>query len=287
MKNVKKINKLNEIIDQYDAFLIDAWGVLHDGGKVFPQAYACLKQLKAHRKTVVILSNAARRRADFDKELLATGIDQSVFDFSLSSGELLWQNFKASRYAQYESLGKRCYYLGPKRSQGILEGLDLSLVNSFEQADFIINAGAEGNLPDASSYQDLLQKAVDKNLPMICANPDLIAIRKGVRGISAGAIAKLYQQLGGEVEYIGKPHKQIYQECLARLGEISDHKVLMIGDGLQTDILGANDQRIDALFITSGIYSGQFSEASGNDTLAELFSSEGALPDYMIEALVY
>ncbi len=287
MKNVKRINKLNEIIDQYDVFLIDAWGVLHDGGKVFPQAYDCLKQLKAHSKTVVILSNAARRTADFDKELLATGIDQSVFDFSLSSGELLWQNFKAGRYAQYESIDKQCYYLGPKRSQGILEGLDLSLVNSLEQADFIINAGAEGNLPDASSYQDLLQNAADKNLSMICANPDLIAIRKGVRGISAGAIAKLYQQLGGEVEYIGKPHKQIYQDCLARLEEIPDYKVLMIGDGLQTDILGANDQWIDALFITSGIYREQFAEASRNDTLAELFSSEGALPDYLIEALVY
>ena len=122
---------------------------------------------------------------------------------------------------------------------------------------------------------------------MICANPDLIAIRKGVRGISAGAIAKLYQQLGGAVEYIGKPHKQIYQDCLARLGGTPDHKILMIGDGLQTDILGANDQWIDALFISSGIYSEQFAEASRSDKLSELFSSEGALPDYMIEALVY
>jgi len=280
----KNIKKLSDISDHYDAFLIDAWGVLHDGGKVFPYAYECLKQLKAHGKTVVILSNAARRTTDFDKELLATGIDESVFDFSLSSGELLWQNFKAGHH---ESLGSRCYYLGPKRSQGILEGLNLSLVNSLEQADFIINAGAEGNLPDASSYLDLLKIAADKKLPMICANPDLIAIRKGVRGISAGAIAKLYRLLGGEVEYIGKPHKQIYQDCLARLGEAPDHKVLMIGDGLQTDILGANNQWIDALFITNGIYSEQFAEASCKDKLAELFSSEGALPDYMIEALVY
>ncbi|MCF6189609.1 MAG: TIGR01459 family HAD-type hydrolase [Cocleimonas sp.] len=284
MSNVSNINKLSEISDQYDAFLIDAWGVLHDGGKVFPHAYDCLKQLKAQGKIVVILSNAARRTTDFDKELLATGIDQSVFDFSLSSGELLWQNFKSGRY---EGLGSRCYYLGPKRSQGILEGLDLSLVNTLEQADFIINAGAEGNTSDASSYQKLLQNAVDRNLPMVCANPDLIAIRKGVRGISAGAIAKLYQQLGGKVEYIGKPHKQIYQDCLAKLAGIPDHKVLMIGDGLQTDILGANDQWIDALFITSGIYNQQFAEASRNDKLAELFFSEGALPDYMIEALVY
>ena len=168
-----------------------------------------------------------------------------------------------------------------------MEGLDLSLVSSLEQADLIINAGAEGNLPDASSYQDFLQNAADKSLPMICANPDLIAIRKGVRGISAGAIAKLYQQLGGEVEYIGKPHKQIYQEALAKLEEIPEDKFLMIGDGLQTDILGANDQWIDALFITSGIYSEQFAEARRNDKWAELFSSEGALPDYMIEALVY
>ncbi len=284
MSNFRKINNLSEISHQYDAFLIDAWGVLHDGGKVFSQAYDCLKQLKNQGKTVVILSNAARRTADFDKELLATGINESVFDFSVSSGELLWQNFKSG---QYENLGNRCYYLGPKRSQGILKGLDLSLVNSLEQSDFIINAGAEGNLLDASSYQELLQNAADKNLPMICANPDLIAIRKGVRGISAGAIAKLYEQLGGEVEHIGKPHKQIYQEALAKLQEIPEQKFLMIGDGLQTDILGANDQWIDALFISSGIYSEQFAEASYNDKLAELFFSEGALPDYVIETLIY
>ena len=210
----KKLERLSQLSNQYDAFLIDAWGVLHDGASVFPHAFECLKSLKKQSKRVVIISNAARRSNEFDLELAASGIDSSIFDFSLSSGELFWQNAKSGKYT---ALGKRCYYFGPERSKGILEDLELDLVDSLEAADFIVNAGAEGNLPDVSSFLPLLKEAANKKLPMICANPDLVAIRKGVRGISAGAIAQRYQRMGGEVEYIGKPHAQIYKHCLVEI----------------------------------------------------------------------
>lgn len=286
----QEIKKLSQISEHYDAILIDAWGVLHDGGKVFPDAYECLKALTKKRKKLIILSNAARRTSDFNRELAATGIDSSMFDFSVSSGELVWQNFKNDAYSKF---GKRCFYLGPERSRGIIKGLELTLVDILEDADFILNTGAEGNLPDAISFTPLLIEAANKKLPMICANPDLAAIRKGVRGISAGAIAKLYQKFGGEVEYVGKPYVQIYRECSEILSVIPKNRTLMIGDGLQTDILGANNYGIDSLFIRDGIYREQIELCCETNSIAEnvvfddLFITEGASPDYVINQLLF
>ena len=289
------IDSLQDISDQYDAYLIDAWGVLHDGGQVFPEALACLSFLKAQSKQVVILSNAARRRKAFDEELSKAGIDDSLFDFSLSSGELFWQQFNAGRF----KLGHYCLYLGPERSRGILASLDLQLVDDVVHADFIINAGVEGNQPDVSLQLPLLKQAAERQLPMLCVNPDLVAIRHGIRGISAGAVARVYEQLGGYVEYFGKPYPDIYEECLNRLSSVPLSRILMIGDGLQTDILGANSIGIDSLFVTQGIYgerieamrehqtdkTASLSAAIPANLLQDLFLNEGAQPDYIIERL--
>jgi len=289
-----KIKNLSTILQNYDAFLIDAWGVLHDGGFVFPKALKCLTSLKHNAKKVVILSNAARRTNEFNQELLKSGIDASCYDFSLSSGELVWQNLKQSNSESfYKKSGKRCFYLGPARSVGLLNGLDLDSVSNIENADFILNTGTEGNHPDALQHKPLLLNTLKKQLPMICANPDLVTIRKGISGISAGAIAKLYEELGGMVQYTGKPYSQIYQMCYEKLGKIPKSKILMIGDGLQTDIKGANDFRIDSLFIKEGIYHQQIEEQSDKhgyneeSILNTLFIEEEIEPTFYMNHLIY
>ncbi len=289
-----KIKNLSTISKNYDAFLIDAWGVLHDGGPAFPKALECLTSLKHNAKKVVILSNAARRTNEFDQELLKSGIDANCYDFSLSSGELVWQNLKHKNSVSfYKKSGKRCFYLGPKRSSGLLNDLDLDIVTNVDNADFILNTGTEGNHPDAIQHKPLLLNAFKKQLPMICANPDLVAIRKGIRGISAGAIAKLYEELGGMVQYTGKPYSQIYQVCYEKLEKIPKSKILMIGDGLQTDIKGANDFRIDSLFIKEGIYHQQIEEQlnkhgfNEESSLNALFIEEDVAPTYHSDYLNY
>lgn len=284
------IERLNEISDNYDAFLIDAWGVLYDGGAVFPHARDCLASLKQHNKSVVIVSNAARRTTQFDNALATAGVDPSLYDFTVSSGELVWMNFQKGRYKE---LGENFFYLGPERSKGIFEGLQIQRVDSLTDANFILNTGSEADLEDASSFRPFLEVAISNNLPMICANPDLVAIRKGVRGIAAGAIAKLYEKLGGNVIAVGKPHQQIYEACIDRLGIVPKKKILMIGDGLQTDILGANNCGIDSLFIINGIYQQHIEtvmmkhSSSYNDCIGALFAQEGATPDFVIDRLVF
>ena len=290
---ISNIKSLSTISKNYDAFLIDAWGVLHDGGFVLPNALECLTSLMRDSKKVIILSNAARRTNEFNQELLKLGIDANCYDFSLSSGELVWQNLKHNDSEKsYKNLGNRCFYLGPKRSAGLLNDLNLEIVSNIDNAHFILNTGTEGNRDDALQYKPLLLNAFEKLLTMICANPDLVAIRKGIRSISAGAIAKLYEELGGVVEYTGKPYSQIYDICHKKLNHIPKSRILMVGDGLQTDIKGANNFGIDSLFIKAGIYQQQIEElgkieSNEQKRLNTLFLEEGAHPTYYIDHLKY
>jgi HAD superfamily hydrolase (TIGR01459 family) len=242
--------RLRVIQHQYQAFLIDAWGVLHDGQSLYPYALGCLEQLRRNHKKVVIISNAARRESAIVRELAKFGIDQDLYHGIASSGELAWHAIQ-KQYAQSNG-----YYLGPIRSRGLLDGLNVSWVSQIEKADFLLNTGAiQGNPRDASACEPLLSIAAELDLPMVCANPDLVAIRGGELGISAGAIAERYRQLGASyIEYHGKPFDPVYQSALAMLEFPNQQKVLAIGDAFATDILGANNAGFDSWLIAAGIH---------------------------------
>jgi len=274
------IDGLSEIQTGYQGFLIDAWGVLHDGISSYPYALKCLQKLQERNKTVVILSNAARRCEAMVHELETQGIGSGLYQAVLSSGELAWHSMNARRFP-----GRRGFYLGPPRSRGLLEGLDLDWVDEIESADFILNAGAaRGNPPTTGDSEALLKLAVDRDLPMICANPDLIAIRGGQAGISAGALARRYEELGAnQIEYYGKPHRPIYQQALTLLGDIPPSRVLAIGDAFDTDIRGGHDAELDTCLIASGIHRDQLLPLAENTILAA--SSADAVPTYTSEYL--
>ena len=247
----KIISGLADIQQHYKAFLIDAWGVLHDGRQAYPYALDCLKSLQVQGKKVVILSNAARRCAVMALELQALGIGPGLYQSVLSSGELTWKSLCGKSFR-----GQHGYYLGPPRSRGLLEGLNLNWVDDIESADFILNTGApEGNPSNTRGSEALMKTAVSRDLPMICANPDLVAIRGGQAGISAGALAQRYKELGGgQITYHGKPHAPVYQHALALLGTTLPSQVLAIGDAYETDIRGGNNAGLDTCLIAAGIH---------------------------------
>lgn len=225
--------------------------MLHDGQKAYPYALDCLKNLQALGKKVVILSNAARRCEAMVHELQSVGIMPDLYQSVLSSGELAWKSLHGQSFQ-----GKKGYYLGPPRSRGLLEDLELDWVDDIESADFILNTGApEGNPSTTIDSEALLKTAVSRDLPMICANPDLVAIRGGQAGISAGALARRYKELGAcQIEYHGKPHTPIYQHALTLLGSIPPSKVLAIGDAYETDIRGGQNAGLDTCLIAAGIH---------------------------------
>ena len=254
---MKFISGISEINNCYDAFLIDSWGVLQDGTRKFPKVEKCLKTLLENKKKVIIVSNAARRRQGIQGELEKVGIPNSLYTDIVSSGEMTWLAMHTGTISNI--VGTTGYYLGPNRSKSLCEGLDCLWTETPEQADFILNTGApNGNPVSADHLEPLLTLFSHLDLPMICANPDQVAIRGGNLGISAGSIAKLYEKLkGGPITYFGKPETDIFRTSLGLLPEIKKSRIVMIGDGLETDIAGAQNFEIDSVFITSGIHSSE------------------------------
>ncbi len=279
---------LAALAEGYDAFIVDLWGVLHDGVRAFPEALACLAALKARGKQVWILSNAPRRAAAVAARNLELGIPPEHVDGVLSSGEAAWCHLANRPDPWYQVLGRRCYHLGPARDQGLREGLGYEFLDQpadLAAADFLLNTGALSAAHAVAHYAPLLDEALARSLPMVCANPDLEVIRGGKREICAGAIALAYEQLGGQVRYHGKPHPEIYQDCFALMAAarpVSPARTLAIGDSLRTDIAGAQACGIDGLFVAGGIHAEALGLVDGQSLdetrLAALFADRGLYP---------
>ncbi len=271
------IGGLGSIHERYQGFLIDVWGVLHDGKSLYPQALECLQKLRGHDKKVIILSNAARRLDAMVEELRSHNIDPEYYHAVLSSGELAWRAMLP---------GSQGYYLGPERSRNMMEGLELIWVDELIRADFILNTGATwGNPPDTTDFEDLLREAALIDIPMICANPDLVAIRAGEAGICAGALAKRYQELGAShIHYYGKPHAPIYHQALELL-QLPTSKVLAIGDAFETDIRGGRQIGLDTCMIAAGIHQDDLLPLSVDSLQAA--APPDAIPNYLSKYLAW
>ena len=257
------------IAEAYDGFVLDLWGVVHDGHKPYPDAIDCLTRLHGARqgqgkdKRIVMLSNAPRRSSGVIEAMVAMGIDRALYDDVITSGELTWQALKARSDTWHAALGRHCLHIGPARDHGLFEGLDLDLVQKPEAADFIVNTGPWRDEERLEDYMPLLRDAAARHLPMICANPDLEVIRGGVRIICAGTLAAYYASLGMPVRYHGKPHAEAYDACLAAMGLTDRTRIVAVGDSLITDIKGASAAGIATLLVTSGIHAEELGLAYG------------------------
>lgn len=254
MSTPSVITGLSGLAEDYDVFIIDLWGVMHDGVTAFPEAVAAVASLKAAGKTTIILSNAPRRAASVAERNSELGIAPGLCDLVMSSGEEAWRHLKERPTAWYQALGQRCYHLGPARDLAIREGLDYDFVDDPAAADFILLTGARESEDSLETYAAVLAAAAARKLSMVCANPDLVVIRGGVREICAGTLAEGYRALGGDVTYHGKPDPQIYRRCLDLIGKAGPDRVLAIGDSLRTDLTGAAQSDMDSLFIVDGIH---------------------------------
>jgi HAD superfamily hydrolase (TIGR01459 family) len=253
---------LAPLAEAYDGYVCDLWGVLHDGERAFPEAIACLETLRSRGAKIAVLSNAPRRAHEVEARMNELGIAPGLYDFVLSSGEATWQSLKTRTEPFYARLGRRCFHLGPDRDKGMRTGLDLAFVEDLSDADFVLNTGAHMASSTLDDYDGELRAAADRGLPMVCANPDLEVIRAGRREICAGLMARRYEALGGTVRYHGKPHAEVYDECLSGLGLPRD-RVAALGDSLRTDVAGAVAAEIDAILIAGGIHAEALGIAEG------------------------
>ena len=276
------ISGLLDVVDQYDGIIFDVWGVMHDGVKAVPEIGDVLEKLQALKKKIAVLSNSPRRTDLTEDRMTSKGIPTQHCGLIYASGEDTYQVFE-KQLEYVPSLGNKYYFIGDNHQDCPIQGLSYVQVQGIENADFILCFGPAANSSSTVyTYEKLLKIALDKKMPMVCPNPDLIISVAGKTHICAGAIAEFYKEMGGVVHYHGKPYPSTYERFLGYFEGISRKKLLMIGDSFRTDIRGANEQGFDSIFIQSGIHAADF--AAGK-TVEELASQFGVSPTYILDHL--
>lgn len=278
------LSSVSALAERYDALILDLWGVIHDGVTPYPGVVESLTHLSDAGKPYVMLTNAPRRALAIRESMVAMGIPEALCRNILSSGEATWIAMRGRK----EAGGRRCLHIGPARDENLFEGLDLERVSTADQADFILNTGPWEDDETVADYEDVLKQGAARKLHMICANPDLEVIRGGKRVICAGALALRYEELGGPVEYFGKPHPPIYVQCFEMMGGLDKSRIVAVGDSLRTDIAGAARAGIDSALVIGGIHGDEIGfgpdGAPDVDKVSALCAKADHPPTYVMSA---
>ncbi|MBU6236079.1 MAG: TIGR01459 family HAD-type hydrolase, partial [Alphaproteobacteria bacterium] len=207
MDDIRLCQGISELCDSYTSYIIDQWGVLHDGERPYEGVMEALTELKNRKKQIIILSNSGKRADDNAKRLQKLGFDLGLFDHIITSGELTWMGLKERKAGVFEGLGDKCYLISRDGDTKLVEGLGLTMVDKPEDATFILVSGMDAppKGKTVAELESVLRVGVQKRLKMICANPDLQALIGTNIHAGAGAVAKRYEEFGGIVRYIGKP----------------------------------------------------------------------------------
>ncbi len=285
MPRLRAIAGLREVAADYDGFILDLWGLVHDGATPYPPSRDTFLALKAAGKKTLLLSNAPRRAYALVEAMTKMGLERALYGEVLSSGEAVNQALIRRDDAFFQTLGRRCYHLGPPRDQSVFDNTGLEITRDLASADFVLNTGPGELHETVDTYEPVLQAAAKLNLPMVCANPDLVVLRAGNAVVCAGALAKRYADLGGKVAYRGKPDPAIYHLAVAQLG-LPAKRIAVVGDALETDVKGANAAGLDSVWCTGGIHAAALGTSYG--TAADpgkaytLASAEGQMPTVII-----
>lgn len=282
------VTTLAEISAPYDALFCDLWGCVHDGVHPFDDAVEALRAFRTKGGTVVLVTNAPRHRASVEKQLANMGVPTDCWDTITTSGD-------SARAAMFTgAVGSNVWFMGEKHDRSFFDPLSL-ITNpvdihevALEQAEGIICCGPFDPHADPADMRPQLLFAKQKGLPLLCANPDIVVDRGESREWCAGAIARLYTEMGGESLYFGKPHPPIYDLARRRLAELGrdvpDARILAVGDGIHTDIQGALGEDIDSLFITGGLAAAETKTVTQPDAnaLSTYIETEMVTPTYSI-----
>jgi HAD superfamily hydrolase (TIGR01459 family) len=279
---IRRIHGLAELADRYDGLLCDVWGVVHNGVEVYRPAIEALERFRTDRGPVVLVSNAPRPHPPIEGQLASLGVPRGAYDRLVTSGDV-------TRAALARRPGAKVLHLGPPRDLPLYEGLDVVFVEETE-AELVSCTGLYDDTCDVpEDYRPLLERLAARGLPMVCANPDIVVERGGQLVYCAGALARLYRELGGEAILAGKPYRPIYEEALGALDGIDRSRVLAVGDALATDLRGARDAGLDAVFVTGGIHAGELGGPGEPDpqTVSRRLAEEGLSPIGYMPALAW
>lgn len=292
IQKTKFCTGISDISDSYAGFIIDQWGVLHNGEKPYDGVVECLKELRNRNKYIIILSNSGKRAEQNKERLKAIGIAPNLYDVLLTSGEMAWQGMKNQDHGFFKDLGKKCFIISRGGDRSIVEGLDVEVVDDIKKANFLIISGTDAPDKTMEDYEPILKQAVRGRLTALCANPDSLGVMGSQHIMGPGSLARRYQDFGGVVHYIGKPHQPIFQYCIRLLQEkeIYPGQTIIIGDTMAHDILGGVLVNIDTCLVKSGLHEPTFKKAptpaETNKALRMLINQyNNAQPKYLVESL--
>jgi HAD superfamily hydrolase (TIGR01459 family) len=280
MTLLTRIASLEPIADSYDLFLIDQFGVLHDGVKPYAGAVDCLLRLKQSGKSIILLTNSGKGIAANEARLTGLGISRNLFDHVVTSGEAASRGILASTFGEPFTARHRAYIGGREGDDYSFSQLGLVLAPLPQDADFIIFAGSDAPRTSLKQYAELLLPAVALAIPALCCNPDRLMITPEGLQPSAGEIANVYGQLGGRVLFVGKPHPRIYGLAMALSPDTDPKRILVIGDSVEHDICGGLAAGISTALVRTGI-GASLNEGQVLDAMRHF----EAFPNYILPAL--
>ncbi|HSG95635.1 MAG TPA: TIGR01459 family HAD-type hydrolase [Afifellaceae bacterium] len=256
---MRQIGGLGDLAGSYDALLCDVWGVVHNGVHAFPEALEALCTFRQTHGPVVLITNAPRPADLVERQLDKLAVPHEAYDAVVTSGDV-------TRSAVAARPGAKVLHIGPERDLGFYSGIDVELVDNDEEAELISCTGLFDDTSESpEDYRLRFAGLAARELTLVCANPDIV-VERGDRLIwCGGALARLYAELGGRTVLAGKPFAPIYDAAMIALGEPDKSSVLTIGDGLYTDIKGACNYGLDALFVTGGVHAADFGPVGDPD----------------------
>jgi HAD superfamily hydrolase (TIGR01459 family) len=277
------ISGLSSLAPDYKAVLSDIWGVVHNGVAAFPSAVDALVKFRAGGGRVVLITNAPRPNGPIHEQLVALGVPRDAYDDLVTSGDV-------TRDRLINGTERRIFHIGPERDLALYDGIEAEVVGE-SHADIIVVTGLYDDYVEVpEDYRARLTALAARGLPLVCANPDIVVERGDQLIWCAGALARLYEELGGRVEMLGKPFAPIYDRAHALLNvaagrDVPYSEILAIGDGLPTDVRGAHTRGLDLLFVTGGIHAVDFGDPHAPDIelvrarlLKEGFAAKAAMP---------
>lgn len=280
------LSSFSFLASRYDAFILDLWGVIHDGQTPYPGAKDCLARLRAAGKKIVLLSNAPRRFFKAEEALTRMGVGRDEYDAVITSGEAMYQSFAGGGDAHFHPPGEAYVYIGLERDRKILEGLPFHEVDDPARAHFLLLSHSFYDNQPMTELMPLLLRCLALRLPAVCVNPDTEVVRiTGERVVCAGVIAAEYEALGGKVMYFGKPHGIVYERSFAVFGGIGKARILAVGDNLATDIKGGAQAGLTSVLVTGGILKetvGVPGAPEYEEKCRACFERESTTPDYVM-----
>lgn len=282
MSAVVQVEGVERLAERFDSFIVDQYGVLHDGNAPYPGAVDALVRLRQAGKDVLLLSNSGRRSAPNEERLVKLGFEPGSWSHFLSSGEIAWRRLEEQTLSLPGGKRLRCLLIARGGDRSAVEGLPLDLVEGGDEAEIVLVSGSDGDVHDIDYYRHLLRPAAEAGVACLCSNPDKVMLTKGGLRFGAGHIAEAYAEMGGTVTWVGKPYPEIYEVAKGILGRPPAGRTICIGDSIEHDIAGGSGAGLPTALVTTGIFEGTSPEQRD-----DLFLRHGARPDYLLDSFAW